>query len=204
MRKSKIRRLAYKYLVKEEHTHQETFDELKKNVGIDLDLLAEEVAKIPSVYKHEKMKSYRLFFILCLSLVGIFRLLGLYSLIAIGGFNLLVLLMALLLSLLVPVIGIIGAVKRKSELYLTVSVLMALGIFRSLSKGELNFDVSSLIVLLPTVGGIVLAFVLMEKLKTNFTKTLKEKEVNGEIKKYWDYKFDEESYTNKDLLDTDF
>ena len=204
MRTRKIKRLAYNYLVKDGHTHQETFDELKKIEKIDLDVLAVETSKIPSINNHEEMKSYRMLFIICLVFVGSLRLLGFYAIIQFNDVNMPLILLGLLFSLLVPILGILGSLKRRIEMYSTISFLLGLGIFRSFSKGELNLNATSLVVLLPSVGGIILALILINKLKTSYTKELKELMINEKLEKTWVYTFEKETISNENLLDTDF
>lgn len=148
--------------MKDGHTHQETFDGLKKIEKIDLDVLAVETSKIPSINKQEEMKSYRMLFIICLVFVGGFRLLGFYAIIQFNDVNIPLILLGLLFSLLVPILGIVGSLKRRIEMYSTIPFLLGLGIFSSFSKKELNLDVTSLVVLLPSLGGVILALILMK------------------------------------------
>lgn len=56
---------------------------------------------------------------------------------------------------------------------------------------------------MPSLGGIILALILMNKLRTSYVKELKEEIIDGESIKSWVYTFEDEIFLDENLLDSD-
>lgn len=203
MTKREIKKAAYQAIVKENKTHQEVFDELRTKGSIELDTLAEEIAKIPSPAKHNSQQTLRYIFVGVLSVVIILRILSVISL-ASMNINPNILILAVVLGLVVPALGIYGALASKVEFYRTTGILLVLSVFRSFTNGQVSADPIDYIVLVPFVAAIALAFYIPTKLKTSYSKKVSKQEVNGKMKPRLDFVFDSSTVDNQnELLDAD-
>lgn len=204
MTKRQIRKAAYHAIVKENKSHQEAFDELRKTRSIELDTLADEVSKIPSPTKQKNQQTLRYIFIGLLSLVIILRILAVLVITSMENVNINLLLVAIVLGLVIPAVGIFGALTSRVELYQTTGILLILSVIRSFTSGPISTDPIDFIVLIPFLGAAVLAFYIPTRLKTNYSKKVLKQEVAGEVKTSLQFTFDSPKYsTDNELIDTD-
>jgi hypothetical protein len=202
MNKRKIKKAAYKAIVKDNKTHQETFDELRKTSSIDTETLADEVAKIPNSSKHNRLQTLRFIFIGTLGVIMFLRVLGVFSIISLKVMNPSILLVAVGLGLIVPVIGVYGALTARVELYRTTGILLVLSVVRSFTNGQVSADPINYLVLIPFAIAISLAFYIPTKLKTDYSKKVVKHEVDGKTKTSYQFIFDSNDLeADNELLD---
>lgn len=202
MNKREVKKAAYKLIVKENRTHQETFDELRKTSKIELEALAEEVAKIPTPSMYKTLQNLQYIYIGALSLVIILRIFGVIALIPMININPTILLFAVLIGIFVPILGIYGAITSRVELYRTTGILITLSVFRSFSKGQFSNEPLEYLFLMPVLVSIALAFYIPTKLKTAFSKKIVKQEENGNVVTSINYVFESNNpVANDDLLD---
>lgn len=202
MTKRKIKKAAYQAVVKEGKTHQDTFDELRKSSEIGQDALADEVSKIPSFNKNNSQQFLRYIFVGILCLVIIMRTLAIVGLSLESNINSNIIIFAILIGVLIPVYGIVGALTSRVDAYRTVGILFILSIFRSFTKGEMSSDPLNYLALIPFVAAIVLAFYIPTKLKTNYKKQVDKKEEDGKVITSYQYVFESNGISsNNELLD---
>jgi hypothetical protein len=183
MTKRAIRKEAYKSIVKEGKSHQETYDNIKEKTEGKSKFIADEISKFPSSGKADETKTIRYVFIGLLVLVGIMRAAGLLVLNEEFNFPMTVIAIGLLFSLLVPILGVFTALTHRVNNYNGVAILLALSILRSFRDENMVLDEITMIVLLPYIAVIALAFYIPSKLKTpyrivNSAKTIEGKERN--------------------------
>ena len=202
MTKREIKKAAYQAIVKENKSHQETFDELRKTSSIELETLADEVAKIPNSSKHNSQQTLRFIFIGALAVVILLRVLGVISLASMENINPSILLIAMGLGLVIPALGIYGALTSRVDLYKTTGILLILNVVRSFTNGQISADLIDYIVLIPYIIAASLAFYVPSRLKTNYSKKVVKQEVNGEMKPSLQFNFDSSNLDmNNELLD---
>ncbi len=109
--------------------------------------------------------------------------------------------LALILSLGVPVLGIVAGLTQRANLYNPVGIFMALAIIRSFTNKSIEMDETVFIVLIPIVIVIILSYYIPTKLKTGYEKTVK-KEMNGdkEVTRV-KFIFDTSSIDSDEILD---
>lgn len=202
MIKKQLRTLGHKAIVKEHKSHQEAFDEISEHPGVDRKLLADELSKIPSSGKLKATTSLRYTFIAALAILGGVRLLALVLLMIEGGMpNLGFLAILIALSVAVPVLGIYTALAGRVEHYTTTGVLLAISVFRAVSRGEIHIDWESLIFLLPLVIAFGLAFYIPTKLKTPYKRTVTNHFSDGKSQEKEHYYFEDTRYNETTILD---
>jgi len=203
MKKRQLKKEAYKLIVKEGRSHQETFEALRPQSSIGPEDLANEISKVPSKQKNNEFKTLRYILIGALGAVIILRIISIYALTLEMNLNTPLLLLGIILGIFVPVLGIIGILISKPETYSVVALLLILGIFRSLRQENVDLnDPITWAVLAPFILAIGLSFFLMFKLKTPFTKKVnKETSESGEIITKVQYTFEEQKLSNSELLD---
>ena len=204
MTKRQTKKAAYKAIVKNNVSHQEIFDKLSKESELDTESLADEIAKIPSAYKAKKHQIVRFIYIGVLGLIIIMRTLGITALGFSQNFDITVLVIAVLIGLIIPALGIYGALTSRIDDYRTTGIFLLIGIFNSFSKGQITSDLSDILVLLPFIAAIALAFFIPTQLKTPYTKKVATQESEGVQKKSIEYIFEiPKNYTDIELLDVD-
>lgn len=204
MIRSQIRNLGGKAIVKNNKSHQETFDELSQTPGVDRQYLAQELSKIPSNGKQKSTASLRYTFIACLIFLAALRVLAIVMLQAEVAFSLRFLGFIIIVALVVPVVGIYAALFHKIQYYQATGILLAFSLFQSIRRGELVMEVESLLVLVPFAGAVFLVFFIPSKMKTPFKKTVSEKYEDGKLVKKIDYVFEDTRVNESGLLDSKF
>lgn len=204
MTKRETRKAAYRLIVNEKKSHQQTFDELRGNTEMEISSLAKTVGTIPSLEKRRKNKTLVIVYVVLLGLVIITRSMGILGLSMMGGMNSPVLLLLLALGLVVPGIAIFGALTSRVEIYYSTAGLLAYSIFRAFTKDAMFFqDVFSLIFIIPTVLVIALAVIIPFRLKTPYTerKVVEENDGHKTVRIMIEFEQSENNNLNPDILD---
>lgn len=202
MTRRELKKEAYRMIVKENNSHQQTFDALRKDAKNGIEELAEDIAAIPSNTKQEQNKALLYTYIISLGVVILLRVLGVLAIFDPQKINGAFILLIVALGVLVPAGGIYGALSRRHETYRTIGILLILSIVRAVSKGEISPDPFTFIFLIPTIVAIALAFYLPTRLKTKFSKKTVQEEVDGKLRKRFEVTFEkEEQDFATDLLD---
>lgn len=201
MNKNKLRRAAYKGIVKNGESHQEFFDSFIQNNKVKKNILAEETAKIPSLSKMKETTALRYTYVVLLVVILVLRVIGVTELTQAMGMSGGLIALALILSLGVPVVGIVAGLSQQANLYNPVGLLMALAIFRSFTNKSIEMDETVFIVLIPIVIVIILSYYIPTKLKTGYERTVK-KEMKGdkEVTRV-KYTFETSSIDSDEILD---
>lgn len=201
MNKNKIRKAAYKSIAKEGKSHQEFFDSFKAENKVKGELLAEETAKIPSLSKMKETTTIRYIYVGLLAVILVLRIFGVTELTQSMGMGTGLMVLALILALGVPVIGIIAGLTQRAHFYNPVGLLMALAIMRSFTSKNIEMDETVLIVMIPMAVVIALSFYLPSKLKTTYErKVTKEMKEGNEVTKV-SYIFEKSSIDSDEILD---
>ncbi|MFK7787299.1 MAG: hypothetical protein AB8B56_19405 [Crocinitomicaceae bacterium] len=204
MTASQIRNKGYAAIVKNNQSHQEVFDELTQTKGVDRDLLAEELSKIPSSGKQKSTASLRYIFVTCLAFIALLRLLAIVMVQIEGRVDLLFLVFLSTIIIIVPVLGTYAALFHKNHLYTGTGLLLIVSLLRTIQHGELPMKLESLIVIIPFATSIFLAFHIQSKLKTAYKKTMTESYTDGKLVKKIDYVFEDTRVNESNLLDSEF
>tara|TARA_B100000508_G_scaffold138385_1_gene134372 strand:- start:56645 stop:57247 length:603 start_codon:yes stop_codon:yes gene_type:complete len=199
MNKRQVRKKAYRSIIKGNKTHQMTYDNLKQQRGdLTREEVAEEISKIPSRKRINTLKTLRYTFLSVMILIGLIRLLALFSLIE-GLDELWILLITVLISLAVPVIGVLAVFYNHATLYRAAGGLLIYSIYKSVTNSSFTFDTTFLIALIPIVAGVILAFYIPFKLKTPY-QVISKKGEDGKTRTRYLFQ-QEEKPTQPDLLD---
>lgn len=201
MTKRQITKEAYRRIVKENESHQTVYDDLKTQTKVGWDEVAKIVGNTPSQYKREQNKGLVYTYVALMGVIIILRSLGIFVLVGNGNAPMLLLFVAL--GLVVPAIGIYGAMTYRIPIYYSTAGLLAIGLFRSISKESGFMDNPiNLIVLIPFVAVIVLSLVLPYRLKTDHKMKVVEVDVDGVKKKTQKVVFEtEDTFSTSDVLD---
>ncbi|NOQ75302.1 MAG: hypothetical protein GQ574_25045 [Crocinitomix sp.] len=201
MTKREIKKKGYQEIIKNGRTHQSVYEELKTTRPAFNKTIAEHLGETPSVAVRSKWQIWLTIYIALTGVTVLIRVLGVFVLLE-QKVAPLVILIAVLLSLVLPGLGIYGALKYKLELLKTTSIIILLFTFRGIGKMEM--DITGIIVL-SLVGTIVfLGLFLPYKMKTSFKTTIVKKEVDGKMLTDYDIQFEDgQAYNNDDLLDSD-
>ena len=153
MTKRQVRKKAYQGIVKGSKTHQMIYDSLKLQKGeLTREELAEEISKIPSRKRINDLKALRYSFLSIMILLGVVRLLALVSLIE--DFNQLwILLITVLISIAVPLLGILAVFNNHASFYRAAGGLLVYSIYRSMMSSSFTFDTTTIIALI--VGQVI-------------------------------------------------
>ncbi|MFT5858811.1 MAG: hypothetical protein ACI865_000904 [Flavobacteriaceae bacterium] len=202
MTKREVRKTAYRHIVNEGKSHQQTYNDLRVATDTETDLLASEVSKIPSKNKRAKLKGLIYAYVGILALIITLRLLGGMAFFEESRINQQGLLFFILLGIIAPIYGIYGALTARVESYTTLAAVLALNIFRSV-RYEPNFEDPILLLgYLPFLAGIVLGIIIPMKLKTKYTKAVTKKEVDGNMKSITKVTYEKDQAQDDDLLDS--
>lgn len=204
MTKKQIRAAGYNFIVKENKSHQETFDELSITNGIEKKMLADELSKIPSNGKQNSTSALRYIFIISLVLLAGLRIFGIIVLGMSTSMNASVIGLLVFFGVIVPGIGIYGAIYAKVELYMTTGIFLTISLFRSITRGELNAEPETLLVMIPFFVAVALAFFIPTRLKTSYQRTVKEHFIDGKSQKKIAYEFEDTRASDSGLLDSNF
>lgn len=205
MKKRQVKKAVHTGLIKENKSHQEVFDGLKGECVDDLDYLADEIAKIPSLKKQKENQNWVNLYIAVLALVIVFRGLSIIGLTMSDKIpaNLIVLMIAIVV--IIPIMGIYGALTRKTETYKVVSIILIVSIVRALptlAKG-VDFDFLNLVGFIPLVAAISLGFYVPSRLLMTYRKNRVKVEHEGRITGKYEYEFESDGLiSNDNLLDT--
>lgn len=178
MNKFKTRKAIYNSIVREDKTHQETFDDLSQTTSYELKWLADEIAKFPSKSRNEKYKALRYIYIGLLGLAIILRVVWTLSIVQFNIVNNSAIVLLIALGVLIPLMGIIGCIKRNIQSYTTMAIVSFINIFKSISYFENSDNPLLLIGLFPYVGIIILALYIPSQLKTPYKIEVIEEEGN--------------------------
>lgn len=178
MNKFKTRKAIYNSIVREDKTHQETFDDLSQKTSCELKWLADEIAKFPSKSRNEKYKALRFIYIGLLGLAIILRVVWTLSIVQLDVINNSALFLLVALGVLIPLMGIIGSIKRNIQSYATMAIISFINIFKSINYFESSDNPLLLIGLFPYVGIIILALYIPSQLKTPYKIEVIEEEGN--------------------------
>ena len=204
MTKRETKKAIYTAIVKEQKTHQETFDTLRGFSDLDTETLADEVAKVPSAAKQQKQRTLIYIYVVLLGLVIILRLLGVYAMTTMTAINPGMLLILIALGVVVPAVGIYGALTTRIEVYRTVGILLILSVVRSFTKEQFPTEIIGFLVLIPFVAAAFFSFYIPTRCKTAYSKKIRKEEVDGKERTSVEYVFDDfEKWENKELLDVE-
>ncbi len=202
MTKRQIRKTAYNSIVKEGKSHQDTFDTITQNTNQDQEWVAKEVAKYPGSLLSENQKTLKMIYIGLLGILVILRCISMIAIAGDGNLNKGILSVFILIAVLIPGLGIYGAVTNKVDVYRSMAILSIIGIARSIQYIDMVNNPISLIGLFPLFGIIILGFYIPTKLRTNYHIKIVEEDNNGETKKVKKYVFDETlKNSSPELLD---
>lgn len=204
MTKKQLRSAGYKAIVKNHKSHQEAFDEISETPGIDRQLLADELTRIPSSGKQQSTTLLRYIFILALALIIAMRI---YTIVIMGfggGMTQSIIGVLILFGILLPGYGIYAALFSKSDLYSMVGILLLLGIVRFVTRELFTADPITYIAFIPFAVAIALAFYIPFKLKTPYKKTVSERFIDGKMQQKTHYEFEDTRANQSDLLDSKF
>lgn len=176
MNKFKTRKAIYNSIVRENRSHQETFDDLSQKTSCELKWLADEIAKYPSKSRNEQHKVLRYIYIGLLSLAIILRVVWTLSIVQFNIINNSAIVLLIALGVLIPLMGIIGSFKRNIQSYTSMAIISFINIFKSISYFENSDNPLLLIGLFPYVGIIILALYIPSQLKTPYKIEVMEEE----------------------------
>jgi hypothetical protein len=202
MNLKEIKKKAYEAIVKNQQSHQSFYDENCDAVQISKVEFAEEVARIPSKAKMKKHQIWVYSYVVLLVFILLIRLLSV-GLLFEEGISPGLLVLLILAGFIVPIVGVVGALTSRVELYKTVALLLGISVFRSLinimSAGK-SFDFLGII---PSVLVVILALYIPTLLLTNFKKSSNFIEDEGQKKKVVTIVFETPEMSNSNILDTD-
>ena len=202
MTKRQTKKAIYQAIVKEGKSHQQTFEELRTSSDLDLESLATEIAKVPSAAKNTEFKSLIYTYIALLAVVIVLRSLGVFIMLYDKNINMNFVLLLVAIGIVFPVLGIVGALTSRVDSYRSIAIIMILGVVRSFNKQVIDsMDIYTVLVLLPYLAVVILAFIIPTKLQTNFSKKVDKFEFDGQMKSSINYVFDEKIIQRTDLLD---
>lgn len=181
---------AYRMIVKEGKSHQETFDELKPQAYSDLDQLAKEVSQTPSSQKVEETKSLRSIFMVVITLVFGLHILELVAIDNIEAHLAWYISMAVM-SVGFWFLGIFAALKARIYMYRSCAGFLIITAILSLANTDYLTAIELILILALSVGGIVLAFVIPAKSKTPFERTVYKEMINGKEKSLFRFTFEQ-------------
>ncbi|MGV3632606.1 MAG: hypothetical protein ACO1O6_15475 [Bacteroidota bacterium] len=190
MTRRQLKKAAYEMIVKENNSHQETFDSLRKDAENGSEELAGDISSVPSRIRQQQNQVLIYIYVALLGLIIIFRSLTLFLLLGFQDLNPGLIFLIIALGLVVPGIGIYGALTRRAEIYRTTGILLLISIIRSFSNGQIDLDPLTLAFLTPGLATIVLAFYIPTRLKTGFTKKVVQEETDGKIRKRTEITFE--------------
>ena len=197
-----MRTLGHKAIVKNNKSHQEAFDELSQKQGVNKQVLASELSKIPSNGKQKSTTALRYVFIATLVLLAAIRIVGIVLIGMESSVNMGLMYMLIAFGVFIPGLGVYAALVGKSELYVTTGILLGVSLFRSVSGGELNLEPETLVALVPFAIAIGLAFFIPFKLKTPHRRVITESHVDGKLVRKVDYEFEDTRLNESDILDS--
>lgn len=203
MNKRKTKKAAYKLIYKENVPHQEAFDQLREQSDMGPEELAGEISATPSKQLNQSKSALWYTFIGVLATVMVLRVLGVIFISQENDLNATAMLIIILISTVVPIVGIIGAFTARMQSYRIVGILIALSTFRSFTKGELQADAPTIITYSLFIAAIALAFYIPTKLKTPYTKKAVKTETDGKVKTRLEFTFEKGKISgDAELLDT--
>jgi hypothetical protein len=199
--KKEIRKKGYAEIIKNGRTHQEVYDEIKTTRPAFNKTIAQHLGDIPSMAVRSKWQIWLNVYIALTGVMVLLRILGVFVLLE-QKVAPMIILVAILLSLVLPAVGIFGALKYKLELLKSTSFIYVIFTVRSLSQVEM--DVSSIIVLSLVASIVLLGLLIPYKMKTLFKTTIVKKEIDGKVLTDYDIQFEDSFvHTNDDLLDSE-
>lgn len=202
MTKRQTKKAIYQAIVKEGKSHQQTFDELRTSSELDLESLANEIAKAPSASKNTQFKNLIYTYVALLAVVIVLRSLGVFVMLYDKNINMNFILLLVAIGIVFPVLGIIGALTSRVDSYRSIAIIMILGVVRSFNKQVIDtMDIYTVLTLLPYLAVVILAFIIPTKLQTSFSKKVDKVEIDGKIKSSISYVFEEKVFQRADLLD---
>lgn len=181
--------------------HQDVYDDIKNEGAQDLELVAETLARVPSSGQMEKTKVLRMVFLVSVIILGILRIASILFIGSSGSLPPAALLIAGVIALLVPGIGIYASIKGNPDSFRTVGFLLILSIVRSVRAIELDPTALLSFGLMGIV--IFLAFFIPYKMKTPFQKVVRTKTVDGKDQNYYDFVFEDTRLKSDDILDSE-
>lgn len=204
LNKRQLKNKAYRLIRKENVDHQSAYEQLKKlKSNVSKEDLAIVLSKIPSDERNKKTLALRIAFISCLGFVFLIRLLDIavawwYA----GGYEIFIFVFH---GLMLPFLGIFGALTSRIGYYKVVSVFMLLS--------SIGTVITAFSYALPIVGffGIpfiaagVLGFIISNKIKVPYKKKMVPREIKGRKVNVYEYFFNDSSsdltHKSDDLLD---
>ncbi len=192
MTKTEIKKLA-KQKIAEGKSHQETFDEIRKDSETrqSLESKAKVIRFIPTLEKRKKFKGVHWGLVILLAGTVALKLILGFAVISRVGAQLLP---VVLLFPVINIILLIGLIQFKSQYYRIIAVLAIFGLLQSLFRIANNFNIAYLIDLAINGVLIILALFLHSKMVSKYY-SFREKYTNaeGEISKRETIKFDKKS-----------
>jgi hypothetical protein len=202
MTKRQLRKTARIRIISEGQSHQQVYEALKDEPGFTRDEIALELCKFPSEAKRAQNRGLVGIFIGILAIIVVLRLLGTFVISESLKMNGPILLLVILIGVIAPVMGIVGAIQNRVEIYRAVGFLFVFSIFRSVKQLDTG-DAMTLIGFVPFVIAIGLAFWIPERLKTPYKRsTVTETDASGKERQVTQISFEATSGVNGDLLDS--
>ena len=201
MSKRTARKDAYRMIVKENRSLQETYDSLSETTGLDSESLAEIIAAVPSQSKRLQLKNLVIIYVVLMSIFGLLRLVGVVAILQLNV-NPVILILALAIGLLLPVGAIFCALTWRLDGLRTFSILLIIALVRSFTSQQIELDDPFALGALAIVAGaVVIGFILQNNAKTDYRSVVEEVEVDGKWSKRKVVKFKEEVLASDNLLD---
>lgn len=189
MTRRQLKKAAYKAILKENKSHQETFDELVVKAEIEKEKLADDVSKVPSTIKMQEQKTLIYSYVAVLGLIIIMR----GTTIAGFGFSeqldLRLVGLMIILGMAVPALGIWASLTGRMDQLVSVGILLGISVLRSFTNGHVQIDSTILLFLIPVAVAIVLSFYLPTRMKTPYKKQINKEEIDGRTHTRVEYKF---------------
>lgn len=202
--KKDIRKKAHQLIRKEKSDHQSAYDQLKRMKSFcPKEEVAKIVSRIPTDAKNQKTLGLRIIFVITLIFIFVIRLTDFLVILPEPGiFSTLIFLFH---GLVLPTLGIYGALTSRTRYYKLVAIFMFLSTLGTLLTLFVVFHPSILLIALPFALVGVLGFVIPHKLKVTYKKKMVQREFKGRNVNVYEYFFDESDHyaseEHADLLD---
>jgi len=202
MTKREIRKEAFTRIIKKNHPHQHAYDKMVAVNPESSDDIAEELSKFPDKKRQHSKKNLVMAYVVVLALIVILRIVSVIVTPEIMHLPAPLLLVMVALTMVVPIVGIVMALKHKVDAYRSIGLLFIVSIARSLKY--LTGDPIEFVAFIPIVIAIILAFVIPGQLKVPYKKELVTTGSGEEEKKVMRAVFEEtETVSNsEELLDS--
>lgn len=197
MNKRKIKKEAYRLIFKENQSHQDTFNQLKRESELSDADLANLISATPSKQMLEKKKNLWMIFVYCVGIIMVMRIIGVIVLTQATHPKPFVFFVYIIPGIILPIIAMAGAYRASVQTYRIIGILFLANVVRVSVSGELRSEFAPNLILALFIISAGLAFYITKKLKTPYTKQITKKE-NSESR--MEIHFEEENLVNENDL----